>query len=767
MQLIKTTLILISFTLLIAILIPQKILHAAEDSTKAKTTIHSLLSKITEMRDDDEKTQSFDELLNQAEEYFNAALYLRAIPIYEKIILLSPNKVRYRLAQSYFLAENYAAVVATLSSVTDLQPKENYLLGLAYRKLGQYEKAVAALERYLKVTDPLHASFHQEAQFELGLAYFLWKKPEEAKKQFIPLAKEADSRNEMMPLPTYVTRALLYITRIEIAEGSFYAKRWYLQGLNEFEEGQSLLMEHEKNPTLTTQEEANLAFERAINFLRNAFELLQPNRKIEAGLALKYQAQAAFLQKKQEKIVQAIETLDLLFQHPEILGTLSNPDEIFYLKGLMAAHLSKGYSTNKYTEIAQEALQQGINNFPKGKFSEAAQYLLATLDYHQGRFNKAEEQFVSLSAEFPQSPLAGDALFWASCCAENDHNSEKCKHYRSLVYQHYPNSPFAAEAYFRAYSYQDYLQGDRAAIKHLHAMPERYPQAPLVMNAWYLIGLDYKRDRKTATGKWICKRNLNAAVDAFEAVEAAFDFLNQEKLLKEDNLDYALTVCYRARLECGLAYLTIADEAQGAKRQIYLEYAEEVFQKLHNDFKSLLVCSAPCSNIQEENAYWLAQTCLKANKESAAEELLIEMLDKYRSAKITRGYFLSRGWYDLGLIASYRNEYKVALQCYREAVEAAKGKVLSTDQKLDLWIQQSLCHKALQEMDDAILLLSKVVNDDAVSSLRIKAMYLRAEIYESQGRRELARKQLESTSKKGGEWALKAKAKLDQDYGHH
>ena len=69
-------------------------------------------------------------------------------------------------------------------------------------------------------------------------------------------------------------------------------------------------------------------------------------------------------------------------------------------------------------------------------------------------------------------------------------------------------------------------------------------------------------------------------------------------------------------------------------------------------------------------------------------------------------------------------------------------------------------------MDKAILLLSKVVNDDTVSNLRIKAMYLRAEIYELQERFELARKQLEATSKKGGEWALKAKVKLEKEYGY-
>ena len=49
---------------------------------------------------------------------------------------------------------------------------------------------------------------------------------------------------------------------------------------------------------------------------------------------------------------------------------------------------------------------------------------------------------------------------------------------------------------------------------------------------------------------------------------------------------------------------------------------------------------------------------------------------------------------------------------------------------------------------------------------RIKAMYLRAETYELQNRPELALKQLESTARKGGEWAQKAQKKLEENYGY-
>ena len=100
------------------------------------------------------------------------------------------------------------------------------------------------------------------------------------------------------------------------------------------------------------------------------------------------------------------------------------------------------------------------------------------------------------------------------------------------------------------------------------------------------------------------------------------------------------------------------------------------------------------------------------------------------------------------------------------AEEAAKGRVLSTDELLDLWVQQSLCYRDLKKMDQSMLILSRVINYDAISSLRLKAMYLRAEIYELQGRQELARKQLDAIASKGGDWAKKAKIKLEEDYDY-
>jgi len=170
--------------------------------------------------------------------------------------------------------------------------------------------------------------------------------------------------------------------------------------------------------------------------------------------------------------------------------------------------------------------------------------------------------------------------------------------------------------------------------------------------------------------------------------------------------------------------------------------------------------------LREESAYWLAQTYLKALNDDKASKVLDEMLETYNKGKVARGYYLSRVYYEKGKIAIRRNDFERALHNFKRAEETAKGNLLSTDQKLDLWIQQSAGYLGQGKFDEAILILSKVVNNDAISSLRLKAMYLRAETYELQGRPELARKQLESVSRKGGVWAQKAKEKLEKEYGY-
>lgn len=593
-----------------------------------------------------------------------------------------------------------------------------------------------------------------------------YKKAEDIFEKLSPTTNESKNILTLLKAQshaTYTERDALFrqLTQQSYAENPLYAKAWYLRGLNDYREALSLEKMHRA-------EDAQKMYERAAVSLEKAHQQL--DNKEYAALALLLQARCYLPQGTELTILKATTILDPLWEnHAELLNALPDPLEAY----IIYCHNKASFTKDALSSTISK-LQEGLNHFPYSFRRPEALHLLGTLHFKNGNYIAAESTFQSLVKEWPLSTYTPEALFWASQSAEKQQKDRTIvKQYRQQIIDQFPSSPLAPEAYFSLFSYQEYLQGDRTAIKHLNAFPSIYPKHPLTLNALFLIGLDNKRDRRSSEGKWIRKKNLSSSIDAFQNLETLFESIYTEGLIPSDKMEHYLLLLYRANLERGLSNYLLSNDSSGAKKQIYLEFAQEtltqLLQKLEteeNPYKKWMTNSEAFWHLQEETAYWLAHVLLTAKETVKVEELLSKMLDKYRSAKITRGYFLSKVWSMQGSIAMEKKEYTKALDCLLRAEDASKGKILTTDQRLELWIQQSQCHKEMKNYDKALLLLSQVVNDDAVSSLRIKAMLLRAEIYEQQERFELARKQLEATSKKGGEWALKAKEKLEKEYGY-
>src|SRR5262249_42483510 len=144
---------------------------------------------------------------------------------------------------------------------------------------------------------------------------------------------------------------------------------------------------------------------------------------------------------------------------------------------------------DKFADIAENSLVVNLENYPTGPFAAKSLYLLGTVLYHKKNFAKAEQVFRRLSTDSQQqNPFIGDAYFWtAKCLSKQKHDQEHAKALRKKVFEVYPTSSFAAEAYFTYYNYRDYLQGDRAAIKHLMNFEQKFPNSPFVITAYYLV----------------------------------------------------------------------------------------------------------------------------------------------------------------------------------------------------------------------------------------------------------------------------------------
>lgn len=765
-----------------------------------------------------------NELLQEADRYFEATLFDKALPIYIKLSaenLSSQDSihVNIRLAQSYAALNEYEKAISVLKGKED--PKSLNLIARLYTEQKEYALAYAALDKYLKKSEA-KGEERDELLFRSGELMILQEQFDEAKKILSSIGSAS---------PFYV-QAQRYLARIDIKDRNDQGAIVRLQDLADKSTETALLLgeayfnlsDFEKaaqylEPVIadTSIEMKERRLGTAERLLISYLELQQPEnadkllKRLDKELEIAessyllgryytvkaenlkdsvqsreayqaasksflrgYEAITAQSNRFADKLLTASVEADARTKDPVCCKrALENMQELnvneknyVYLQALLSAYLADTGALPPTLVIQQ--LKELVNS--QSKQAEKIQYLIALLYFQEKRFLEAHKYFLEAAKD---KELAGESYFWAAKSLEAlDPVNSDIKKYKQKVYEEYPQSAYADEAYFTYYAYRDYLHGDRAAIKHLQRVPELFPNSRYVVSAYYLIGMDFKRDRKSPEGKSLRKKDLNSSIEALHNSEESFDRLFAEGKLTQDQIAYYAKVRYRSILERALANLVVGDESQGAKKKIFYEYAVEVLNRTVEELKNpkhpytpQLIQGESYPQLLEESSFWLAQGYIKLGEESKADQLLSEMVRRYEAAKITRGYFLSRVWYERALLAMQQKKYGRALEYLSFAEDSAKGKILSTDQKIDLWIQQSLCYKELGDTEKAMLTLSKAINDDAISSLRVKAMFLRAELYEVQGRHELARKQLEATSKKGGEWALKARQKMEKEYG--
>lgn len=616
----------------------------------------------------------------------------------------------------------------------------NYLLGTAYYLLGDDAQAFPSFEKSLPESNPQASIWYEHTQKYL--------------RQDVASA-------------TFEERSSLFSRLIQQATTpEDTAISWFMKGKNDYDEAINL----QKSSNSSSIQ----LFSQAAEAFRQSADLFPQKQTSQISNAKKFEALSLSHLNTEASDRRAL----TLLQEITTLTTTPSQDQtsLLYLEGIISARL---IPTNDLLNESPQYIQavkalESAATHKDSPYSSMALKDLGALYFRAGNYIDAERAYLQLAETHQGSQLCGEGWFWAGKCAQKiaknqDTIRERFKH----VYENYPNSPYAAEAYLSMYTIREYLQGDRTPIKHLQYFTDNFPDSPLQIQAHYLLGMDLKRDRKTAEGKWLRKRNLTEAIDAFQEVDNLFTKFMEEGNLPEDMRAYFIKVRYQATLERALANLAIANDSIGAKKAIYLEYAEEVFKTLIDDlgnpntpYSKLLQQERSLSPIYEEAVFGLAQTNIKANHDDKAEKILTDLQSKYQQMHVNRSYYLSRSWYERGMIAMRKQQPKMAIQYLHNAEEAAKGDLLSTDQKLDLWIQEGLCYRNMGDYDRCVLLLSKAINDDAVSSLRLKAMFLRAETYEQQGRQELARKQLESLAKKGGYWGKEAKQKMDGNNEH-
>lgn len=345
-------------------------------------------------------------------------------------------------------------------------------------------------------------------------------------------------------------------------------------------------------------------------------------------------------------------------------------------------------------------------------------YLLALYYLEKGNPKEAD---ALLSGEEPK-------ILFAKVRALKMLGKEEEAHKTAKKYLQHPDASLQAEVAFSLYSYQDYLFGDKEALKHLSQFVKNYPNHPLVLNGYYLLGLDLKRERRKLHAK-----NLMDAADAFLEVEHRFPKI----AIPASDYSYYLSLKHESSLERAKTLNAIAEEGGETKKKLYSGYALEVLNQLEKEMLT-----------QEEKGELVLLkgsllTVLDENPSEYLKSMLPTLSPRYKSLA------------NISLAKLNPNE---ALH-YLDQLDD-----LPMDAKLSAKLIKSEAFEKAGELDLALSTLSEVINENAVSEKRVEAMYKRALIYEKQDRQDLALRQLEACKHKGGEWGSKAAAHLKDKY---
>ena len=626
-------------------------------------------------------------------------------------------KGHYERAQKMYIA----SLPKTIGCKWGLQARIK--LGWCYIKLEEFDKGEEVFKTLLLSDEHINATF--------ALAHLYLAKADSGVEQavedlFAGKQYTIEKEHEALLLraeatSNYEKKRHLYLdaTSQVYQELDTYLDAWYKLGLSEFQKG------------LQNPESGSLFFERATLAFERAFPLCE-NKQLASEI-LKLEAKANFYRNS------PISSLVLLEQLLEqFINTCPEHEETLYLRGLVASKLR---SDPTYFALAEQSLKQVIELYPSGTYITDALCTLGTLYYQNSDYENAHQLFLDLASTYPHSLQAADALFWAAESLEKINDEEpQISVLRKQVYTTYPLSKYAAEAFFKLYPYNDYIDGDQYALAHLKQFTSFFPNSPIAVTANYLVAIHEPNFEKAEQGF------LNAIHQFHRSVDEG----------KNPDLS-TIHFYYEAQHKLALLYLK---QQQEKKAITLLKRISVDFEENNHPLTSLI----ENNKLYDQSQYSLAKGYLQLGQKTKAEQLFLSMLKRFRERSEEVGLYLSLTWKEQGKLAMECFDLETALRCFTFADDAGVY-FLSDEQKLNLWLLKSECYKKQKDFSNSMRMLSKVINADVTSPLRIKAMYLRAELYELQDRPELVVRQLEAISKKGGQWAIVAREKLRIDYG--
>ena len=98
---------------------------------------------------------------------------------------------------------------------------------------------------------------------------------------------------------------------------------------------------------------------------------------------------------------------------------------------------------DKRFDDAKKALNQQLADFPKGDYSDNAQYWLGEVHMAQGQYSDAQKAFLAVLSDYPKSAKIPDATYKLGRLADVQGDKKKAREYLQSVMKKYPESAAA------------------------------------------------------------------------------------------------------------------------------------------------------------------------------------------------------------------------------------------------------------------------------------------------------------------------------------
>lgn len=404
----------------------------------------------------------------------------------------------------------------------------------------------------------------------------------------------------------------------------------------------------------------------------------------------------------------------------------------------------------KTPEKALELSDRFLHKYPKSPHAADILFEKAMLFWQLNDYENAYYTFSFLKANHTHFIRLDATLFFMASMLQNT-DPEKHALYLELITD-FPQSPYAPESYYRMFPEEMYLSGDIQALRHLKKMPKAYSSSPFGVLATFCVA---RFEREECPQSSLSTTQIKMLTETTSALTEA---IAKAKALQESmppkmqalftlhilNAEYEKAECHFT-LANFYDVLTTCDSIKQAISQVSHE------KKPHL--------------LWHKAAFLKSRALLLQGNESQAREELTNLLEYSANTGFEKSEPLVLALIELADMRAREEDYDVAFLMLNKAL-TLRTESTNEELLLEILIAKSQLHRKIGELDKAMMLLSSVINEESASSLRIQAMFLRAEVYEHKGRRDLAFRQLQTTAKKGGEWGARAAKKLEEKYGY-